>query len=123
MADQASEDATQGGEGESPEAASGAAAATKEPFAWQGHKLDEMRGAQVGRVEGQATGTAEWLVARMGRFGHYCLVPGRDAVAANGHVWVPYTRDQIRRAPRVDPKAPLDDESERATLTHYGLET
>jgi len=92
-----------------------------ESFAWKGHKLDEMGGAQVGRVEGSAKGTMEWLVARMGRFGHYCLVPGRDAVSANGRVWVPYTRDQIRRAPRVEPNAPLESESEQAVLTHYGL--
>ena len=63
----------------------------------------------------------EWLLARMGRFGHYCLVPGRDAVSANGRVWVPYTRDQIRRAPRVEPNAPLDNESEQTVLSHYGL--
>jgi len=87
----------------------------------QGHKLDEMGGAQVGRIEGKASGRAEWLVARMGRFGHYCLVPARDAVAANGRAWVPYTRDHIRRAPRVEPKAPLESVSEQAVLDHYGL--
>jgi len=87
----------------------------------QGYKLDEMGGAQVGRIEGKASGRVEWLVARMGRFGHYCLVPARDAVAANGRAWVPYTRDQIRRAPRVEPKAPLESVSEQAVLEHYGL--
>jgi hypothetical protein len=88
----------------------------------QGHKLDEMGGAQVGRIESRVSGgQTEWLLARMGRFGHYCLVPGRDAVAANGRVWVPYTRDQIRRAPRVEPQAPLDAESEQNMLEHYGL--
>ncbi len=90
--------------------------------AYAGYKLDEMGGSQVGRVEGTATGRIEWLVARMGRFGHYCLVPARDAVSANGRVWVPYTRDQIRRAPRVEPKAPLDSETEATVLAHYGLE-
>lgn len=92
-----------------------------ESFELKGHKLDEMGGAQVGRIEGSAKGTMEWLVARMGRFGHYCLVPGRDAVSANGRVWVPYTRDQIRRAPRIEPDTQLDSESEQAVLAHYGL--
>jgi hypothetical protein len=86
-----------------------------------GHRLDEMGGVQVGRIEGQTSGRAEWLIARMGRFGHYCLVPGRDAVVANGRVWVPYSRDQIRRAPRIEPKAPLDSDSEATALGHYGL--
>jgi len=96
----------------------------EEPFALEGHKLDEMGGAQVGRIEGRVVGTSaglEWLIARMGRFGHYCLVPSRDAVTANGRVWVPYTRDQIRRAPRVDPKASVDGELEQAVQAHYGL--
>jgi len=102
--------------------------ASEEPFrpadldAYAGHKLDEMGGSQVGRVEGTATGRIEWFIARMGRFGHYCLVPARDAVSANGRVWVPYTRDQIRRAPRVEAKAPLDSETEATVLAHYGLE-
>jgi len=92
---------------------------------WKGRRLDEMGGAQVGRVEGQfvddVTGRLEWLLARMGRFGHYCLVPARDAVTANGRVWVPYTRDQIRRAPRVEPGKPLERDAELAMLDHYGV--
>jgi hypothetical protein len=107
-----------------PETATAEAPADEETFGLQGHKLDEMGGVQVGRIEGRVTGKAagiEWLLARMGRFGHYCLVPGRDAVSANGRVWVPYTRDQIRRAPRVEPNAPLDSESEQTALSHYGL--
>ena len=111
---------------EAPEAAAEApeTALANGAVSLDGHKLDEMGGAQVGRIEGTKTGTnagVEWLVARMGRFGHYSLVPGRDAVVANGRVWVPYTRDQIRRAPRVEPKAPLDGELEQAVLRHYGL--
>lgn len=94
-------------------------------FTWKGRRLDEMGGAQVGKVEGQfvddVTGRLEWLLARMGRFGHYCLVPARDAVTANGRVWVPYTRDQIRRAPRVEPGKPLERDAEQAMLDHYGV--
>ena len=103
------------------ETTSGAQSAGEEEFAMRGYRLDEMDGVQVGRVEGKASGQREWLVARMGRFGHYCLVPASDAVSANGRVWVPYTRDQIRRAPRVEPKAPLSQESEQTMLSHYGL--
>ena len=99
--------------------------ADEETTDWKGHRLDEMGGASVGKVEGSfvddVTGRSEWLLARMGRFGHYCLVPARDAVAANGRVWVPYSRDQIRRAPRVEPGKPLDRDSEKAMLDHYGV--
>ena len=92
---------------------------------WVGHRLDEMSGGNVGRVEGlfvdESTGAPEWLLARMGRFGHYTLIPGRDAVEGVGHVWVPYSRDRIRKGPRIDPNAPLTAGVERALLDHYGI--
>ncbi len=92
---------------------------------WTGHRLDELAGGHVGRLEGcfvdESSGEAEWLLARMGRFGHYTLVPARDAVEGVGHVWVPYTRDLIRKAPRADPNEPLLAGAERKLLEHYGI--
>jgi hypothetical protein len=94
---------------------------------WAGFKLDDMGGATVGKVEGayvdSDSGEPEWLLARMGRFGHHCLVPARDAVAGGGHVWVPYGRDQIRKAPRQDPRKPLERDAEQALLDYYGVGT
>lgn len=92
---------------------------------WVGHRLDELSGAAAGRVEGcyvaHSGEEPEWLLARMGRFGHYTLVPRRDAVEGVGHVWVPYSRDQMRAAPRIDPNAQLTAGTERALLDHYGI--
>ena len=92
---------------------------------WKGHRLDELTGANVGRVDGAfvdaETGDPEWLVARMGRFGHHTLVPARDAVEGVGHIWIPFTREVIRRAPKVDPIASLTANEERALLDHYGI--
>src|SRR5919198_2862114 len=83
---------------------------------WVGFRLDELGGAGVGKLEGlyvdESGGDPVWLLARMGRFGHHTLVPGRDAVAGVGRVWVPYTRDQIRRAPRIKSGSPLAKEQE-----------
>jgi hypothetical protein len=94
---------------------------------WKGFRLDDMGGSTVGKVEGalvdEQTGRPEWLLARMGRFGHYCLVPARDAVAAAGHVWVPYAREAIRRAPRHDAGKALEREEEQELLNHYGVGT
>ena len=93
--------------------------------AWTGYRLDEIGGGNVGKIEGvfvdAESGEPEWLIARMGRFGHYTLIPGRDAVAGVKHVWVPYTRDQIRAAPKVDPRSDLSASGERALLDHYGI--
>jgi hypothetical protein len=94
---------------------------------WVPFKLDDMGGATVGKVEGvyvdDESGNPEWLLARMGRFGHHCLVPARDAVAAGGHVWVPYTRDQIRKAPRQEAGEALARDLEQQMLDYYGIGT
>jgi len=94
---------------------------------WKGFRLDDMSGSTIGKVEGAYvdpdTGSPEWLLARMGRFGHHCLIPARDAVAAAGHVWVPYGRDQIRKGPRQDPGKPLEREGEQTLLDYYGAGT
>jgi hypothetical protein len=91
---------------------------------WAGYRLDEIGGETVGKIEGayvdEATGRLEWLVVRLGRFGHHALVPAREAVGGVGHVWVPYYRDAIRRSPKVDTKSPLTCERERALLAHFG---
>ena len=102
-----------------------AALSLDEVTAWTGYKLDEIGGASVGKVEGayvdDESGRPEWLLARMGRFGHHCLVPARDAVAAADRVWVPYSRELIRKAPRIEPKSGLERDRERALLEHYGV--
>jgi hypothetical protein len=111
------------------EGASGPAEASppdvEEVRSWAGYRLDDLWAAGVGRVQGPygaASGDRpEWLLARMGRFGHYCLVPARHAVAAAGHVWVPYTRAQIRRAPRIEPGTRLTPEVEASLRAHYEL--
>jgi hypothetical protein len=93
---------------------------------WVGFRLDEIAGAGVGKIEGvfvdDSSGEQIWLLARMGRFGPHTLVPGRDAVQGVGRVWVPYTRDHIRRAPKVEPSVALTAEAERQLLEHYRID-
>jgi hypothetical protein len=96
-----------------------------EARAWTGHRLDEMTGQSVGRIDGifvdEAGGEPEWLLVRLGRFAHHTVVPARDAVTGVDHVWVPYGRDRIRSAPKIDPKATLTAAAERALLELYGI--
>lgn len=114
--------------GEAPRAADAATAegpSPEEVLSWAGHRLDEIGGGAVGKVEGAyldaSSGRPEWLLSRMGRFGHLCLVPARDAVGGVGRVWVPYTRDQIRQAPRIEPKSELTRAREDEVLAHFGI--
>jgi hypothetical protein len=98
-----------------------------EARAWTGQKLDEIAGTTVGRVEGVYvdvdSGEPEWILARMGRFGHHTVVPAREAVGGAGHIWIPYTRDQVRRAPKIDSGSTLSAGQEKQLLSHYGIGT
>jgi hypothetical protein len=93
---------------------------------WVGSRLDEIGGAGVGKVEGVyvdvVTGEPEWLLARIGRFGRTALVPARYAVEAAGRVWVPWEREILRGAPRIEPGQPLDLERETALAEHFSTD-
>jgi hypothetical protein len=92
---------------------------------WVGARLDEISGASMGRIEGayvsEETGRPEWILVRVGRFGHHTVVPARQAVAGSGHVWVPWSRGTIRGAPRVELGGPLNAEEELQLCRHYGI--
>jgi hypothetical protein len=111
------------GAGRGP-AASEPRRSVEELRSWRGLRLDEMTGSGAGSVRGvyvdARTGEPIWLLARMGLFGHFCLVPARHAVAAAKRVWVPYTRETMRSAPRIEPGEDLLVERERELLRHYG---
>jgi hypothetical protein len=112
------------------DAPSGAAAGAERPSredveAWIGSRLDEIGGAGVGKVEGayidKQSGAPEWILIRIGRFGHHCAVPAREAVGGAGRVWVPWDRDSVRRSPRIVPDGELTPEEERVLCEHYGI--
>jgi hypothetical protein len=92
---------------------------------WVGARLDEISGASMGRIEGayvsEQSGRPEWILIRVGRFGHHTVVPARQAVAGAGHVWVPWNRACIRSAPRVEVGGSLTAEDELQLCEHYGI--
>jgi hypothetical protein len=97
-----------------------------EALGWVGYRIDDVYGARVGVVEDiyvdHESGVPCWMLARMGRFSEsYGLVPVTDAVAVPGHVWVPYEKDLIRRAPQVARGIPLVQALEASLCTHYGV--
>jgi PRC-barrel domain protein len=95
-----------------------------EARAWVGTQLDDVAGAAVGKVDGVLhdpdTGAAEWLAVKAGRFGARVLVPARDAVAGVESVWVPFSAEAIKAAPKA-PAGGLTQAEELALLAHYGL--
>jgi len=97
-----------------------------ETLSWIGFRVDDVYGARVGTVQDvyvdHDTDTPCWLLAKMGRFSDaHALVPLNDAVAGVGHVWVPYEKELIRRAPQVSAGMPVTQEREAALCAHYGV--
>src|SRR3954454_6678190 len=96
-----------------------------EGLGWVGWKLDGYSGSSVGRGEGVLadadSGEPVWLVGRMGRLGHFYAVPFALAAAGVGRVWVPYERDLIRGAPRIEPGAGLTREQELELCEHFHI--
>src|SRR5262245_57712129 len=93
---------------------------------WIGARLDEIGGAGVGKIEGMyvdaESGEPEWLLTKMGRFGRHALVPAGDAVGGVGEVWVPYDRDFLRGAPKVDAGDELDVDRESELSAYYEID-
>ena len=105
---------------------SGAMADTSEALSWIGYRVDDVYGARIGVVEDvyvdQTTDSPCWLLTKMGRFSEvYALIPVQDAVAGSGHVWVPYEKDLIRRAPQFSVGMPVTQQAEVTLCAHYGV--
>jgi len=87
---------------------------------WVGHRLDSSDGA-AGKVAAVIGEGPEWIVVRTGRLGGVTAVPAADAVEGAGAVWVPYPRELIRKAPRIERQDALDAAAERGLREHYGI--
>lgn len=87
----------------------------------------DQNGDKVGAV-GQiylddATGQPAWASVKSGLFGlRESFVPLQTAEVANGNISVPFTKDVIKDAPRVDADNHLDDSQQATLYSYYGLE-
>jgi len=93
-----------------------------------GATLVDSSGSKVGKV-GQIflddqTGQPEWATVNTGMFGSSeSFVPLAEAQATDGDLRVPYDKDQIKDAPKIDADGGHLEQSEEAHLySHYGLD-
>jgi hypothetical protein len=97
----------------------------EQALAWVGAPLDESGGAHAARVEAVFADTESerpaWLLAKVGRFGRVVPIPFHDCAAVVGRVWAPYSREELRAAPTVDPVRPLTREQELEICAAYGI--
>jgi len=68
----------------------------------------------------EQTGTPEWVTAKTGLFGmSESFVPLKEADVVGEEIRVPYDKDQVKDAPRMDDPEDRLSEDEEATLYHY----
>ena len=68
------------------------------------------------------TGQPTWITAKTGFFGtSESFIPLEGARTEGDDLLVPYTKDQVKDAPRVDPDGHLDPAEEERLYAHYGL--
>lgn len=71
-----------------------------------------------------ATGQPDWVTVSTGMFsGKDSFVPLRDARLSGEDVHVPYTKDQVKDAPRVSADEHLDVDQEAELYRHYKLDS
>jgi uncharacterized protein (TIGR02271 family) len=68
------------------------------------------------------TDEPSWATVKTGLFGmSESFVPLDNATTEGGDLRVPYTKDQIKDAPRVDPEGHLEEAEEDRLYRHYGV--
>ena len=67
-------------------------------------------------------GQPTWATAKTGLFGmSESFVPLEGARVEGGDILVPYTKEQVKDAPRVDTDGRLEPDEEDRLYAHYGL--
>jgi uncharacterized protein (TIGR02271 family) len=94
---------------------------------WTGHTVVDNDGDKIGSVEevyiDAETDKPEWLAVKTGLFGtKVSFVPIAEASEAGDDIRVPYSKDQVKDAPKADADQDLSQEEESALYSHYGLD-
>ncbi|WNB86923.1 PRC-barrel domain-containing protein [Cellulomonas sp. ATA003] len=68
------------------------------------------------------TGEPAWVTVHTGLFGRAeSFVPLADAVTRGNEIHVPYGKDVVKHAPRIEADGRLSPQEERTLYRHYGL--
>jgi len=99
---------------------------TQQMLTWTGRKMRGTDGAKLGTIEeiyvDDATGAPEWALVNTGLFGSSStFVPLAEASDQDDEVAVPYSKAQVKDAPRLDRDQHLEQGDEERLYQHYGL--
>jgi uncharacterized protein (TIGR02271 family) len=94
---------------------------------WEGRTLVDRDGSRIGSIDAiyldDQTGQPEWALVNTGLFGtKSSFVPLAQATPTGDDVRVPYDKQLVKDAPRVDPDGHLSEDEERQLWRHYGLD-
>jgi len=94
---------------------------------WEGRTLIDRDGSRIGSIDAiyldDRTGEPEWALVNTGLFGtKSTFVPLAQATQTGDDVRVPYDKQLVKDAPRVDPDQHLSEAEERELWRHYGLD-
>ena len=94
---------------------------------WEARTMVDRDGGRIGPIDAiyldDRTGEPEWALVNTGLFGTKAsFVPLAQATEENGDVRVPYDKQLVKDAPRIDPDRHLSEDEERQLWRHYGLD-
>jgi uncharacterized protein (TIGR02271 family) len=94
---------------------------------WQGATMVDRDGDRVGTIESiyadDQSGQPEWALVNTGLFGtRSTFVPIAQATSSGDQVQVPFEKQLIKDAPRMDPDGHLSEAEEQELWRHYGLD-
>ena len=98
-----------------------------EAYDWRGREIVDADGDKVGTIEelfhDQDTQQPEWAAVRTGLFGtKLSFVPIEAAEPAGESVRVPFSKAQIKDAPKIDDSdGQLSQQEESELYEHYGM--
>ena len=96
-------------------------------YEWRGREVVSSDGDKIGTLEeiylDTESGAPEWAAVTTGFLGtKQTFVPLAQAEPQGGRVTVPYSKDQVKDAPSIDPDGELSQDDEARLYRHYGLE-
>jgi uncharacterized protein (TIGR02271 family) len=94
---------------------------------WEARTIVDRDGGRIGPVDAiyldDQSGEPEWALVNTRLFGTKAsFVPLAQATEADGNIRVPYDKQLVKDAPRIDPDRHLSEDEERQLWRHYGLD-
>jgi uncharacterized protein (TIGR02271 family) len=98
-----------------------------EVLEWRGRTAVGADGSKLGKIEeiylDAETRRPEWALIQTGMFGgKSSFMPLEGATSDGDQVQAPFSKDQVKDAPQMEPDGELSQQDEAALYSHYGLD-